>query len=181
MNEDIYKEYLHTPPHLYRLHAIYMVTGGTLNKRNLLDTDSKKEHFFTTLIEWTRKLSWDLEAWAILHNHYHIIARAPESSCSLRSLIQSAHSISAKHLNQQDNTPGRRTWYNYWDTCITYETSYMARLNYVHMNAVKHGLVEHAGDYPYCSYRWFVERADPGFRDRVLSQPIDWLRVMDDF
>jgi putative transposase len=181
MNGDIYKEYLHTPPHLFRPHSIYMVTGGTLKKRSLLDSDSKKEHFLTTLIERTRKLAWELEAWAILPNHYHIIARAPENAGKLKTLIQSVHSISGKHLNQQDNTPGRRTWYNYWDTCITFERSYMARLNYVHVNPVKHGLVERADDYPYCSYRWFVERADPVFRDRVLSHPIDRLRVMDDF
>jgi putative transposase len=181
MNGDIYKEYLHTPPHLFRPHSIYMVTGGILKKRNLLDTDGKKENFFIALIEWSRKLAWELEAWAILPNHYHIIARAPENACNLRSMIQSVHSISSKHLNQQDNTPGRRVWYNYWDTCITYKSSYMARLNYVHLNAVKHGLVDRAEDYPYCSYSWFINNADPVFRDKVLNQSFDRLRIMDDF
>jgi putative transposase len=29
--------------------------------------------------------------------------------------------------------------YNFWETKLTFEKSYLARLNYVHQNAVKHG------------------------------------------
>src|SRR6185295_13265442 len=40
-----------------------------------------------------------------------------------------------------DNATGRQVWYNFWDTKLTFENSYLARLNYVHQNPVKHGLV----------------------------------------
>jgi putative transposase len=31
--------------------------------------------------------------------------------------------------------------YEFWDTRLTFEKSWFARLNYVHQNPVKHGLV----------------------------------------
>jgi len=30
-------------------------------------------------------------------------------------------------------------WYEFWDTHLTFEKSWLARLNYVHQNPVKHG------------------------------------------
>jgi len=181
MEEDIYEAFPHNPPHLFCPNAVYLVTGGVMRKWYLLDTNQKKKHFFYTLVERAGMLGWELEAWAVLPNHYHFVARAPEEAVSLKSLIQAVHSISSKYLNWLDNTPGRRVWYNYWDTCITNQTSYIARLHYVHTNAVKHGLVERPEDYPHCSYRWFVRCAEQDFRRIVLSQPIDRLRVKDDY
>ena len=63
---------------------------------------------------------WILEAWAVLHNHYHFIAQAPENATILARLIQQIHLIAAIQINKWDNASSRRAWQNYWDTCITY-------------------------------------------------------------
>lgn len=47
----------------------------------------------------------------------------------------------AKWINQVDAKPGRQVWHNFWETRLTYQKSYLARLKYVHQNPVKHGLV----------------------------------------
>ena len=60
---------------------------------------------------------------------------------SLRDLVREIHSRTAIALNRHDATPGRKVWHNFWDTRLTHERSYFARLNYVHQNPVKHGLV----------------------------------------
>jgi putative transposase len=179
--EEEYREYLHTPSHLFRPHAIYLVTGATYRKRPLLNTDDKLARFQRILFERSSIAGWTLEAWAILPNHYHFIARSPLDPKSLSSMIRAVHSISGKHINSLDNIPGRRVWYNYWDTCITSEGSYLARLHYVHTNPVKHNIVEEAKDYPFCSYQWFMVQAEADFYDRVFSQPIDTVNVRYDF
>jgi putative transposase len=131
---------------------------------------------------WFWKFYWSAPGiGAILENHYHFISQAPENARTLEKLIRQFHSKSALELNRLDKTPGRKVWYNYWDTCITNETSYLARMHYIHLNFVKHGLVEMAEDYPFCSYRWFLEKADAEFRDRVMSQPMDRIDIEDDF
>jgi hypothetical protein len=51
------------------------------------------------------------------------------------------HTRAGGWINRLDNTPNRKVWHNFWDTKLTYEKSYLARLNYVHQNPVRHGLV----------------------------------------
>ncbi|MCC6300406.1 MAG: hypothetical protein IT314_14020 [Anaerolineales bacterium] len=49
------------------------------------------------------------------------------------------------------------------------------------MNPVKHGLVKNAEEYPFCSYNWFLEKADRDFREAVMNQPMDRIDIEDDF
>ncbi len=179
--EDIYKVYLHTPPHYFVPNAMYMVTGSIYQKQNLMQESKYKEFFLKTLFEKANLFGWQMEAWSALNNHYHFISQAPTDSTSLPKWVQQVHSITAIQFNRWDNTPGRHVWQNYWDTCLTYEKSYLTRLRYVHENPVKHGLVENAAEYPYCSYKWFIEQGDNDLTEKVMSQPIDKVNVFDDF
>ena len=47
-----------------------------------------------------------------------------------------------------------------WDRELTFEKSYLARLNYVHHNPVHHKLVPVTGEYAWCSARWFETKRD---------------------
>lgn len=179
--EGIYKTYLHNPPHYFVPNAMYMVTGSILHKHNLLSEEKRKEFVLQILFEKAKLFGWELQAWAVLNNHYHFIGEAPEDARTLPKLIQQFHSITAIQINKWDNATGRQVWHNYWDTCLTYEKSYYARLRYVHENPVKHGLVQNEIDYPFCSYKWFLEKSNDELKDQVFSQPIDRLNIVDDF
>ena len=101
---DIYKIYPHNPPHYFAPNAMYIVTGAILDKQHLLSGDKRKVFFLQTLFERSELLGWNLEAWAILNNHYHFIAQAPEDSTTLVKLIRQIHSITAIQINRQDGT-----------------------------------------------------------------------------
>jgi len=99
----------------------------------------------------------------------------------LRKLIGKLHTLSAKEINKQDDAKGRRVWYQYWDSRITYERSYFARLNYIHQNPVRHGLANVANQYQWCSARWFELNGDRSFVKTVSSFKTDKVKVIDDF
>ena len=120
---------------------MYMVTGAILHNHHLLIESNRKELVLQTLFERATLLGWNLQAWAILNNHYHFIVQAPQNAITLKKLIQQIHSITAIQLNKWDHTPGRQVWFNYWDSCLTYERSYLARLHYVHLNPLNMGLL----------------------------------------
>jgi putative transposase len=181
MTDDIFKEYAHAPPHLFRHGSIYMITASTRKGEHHLGTRGSRRFVCYTLLHQTEMSGWSIEAWAVMTNHYHCIMRAPETGSDMAALVRSIHSITARYINRADGTPGRRVWSNYWDTCITHERSYLARLHYVHTNAVRHGLALRPEDYPFCSYHWFLRTADPQFRERVLGSPVDKLNIWDDF
>jgi putative transposase len=66
-------------------------------------------------------------------------------------------------------------------TKLTFERSYLARLNYVHQNPVKHGLVKVANQYPWCSAAWFERTASPAAVKTIYSFKTDKLKIDDDY
>src|SRR5262249_11539503 len=103
------------------------------------------------------------------------------ASAPLNEFLGHVHSATATDVNGRDATPGRQVWYNFWETRLTYERSYLARLNYVHQNAVRHGLVRVAYQYRWCSAAWFERTARPAEVKTIYGFKIDQLRVLDDF
>lgn len=174
-----YREFVHAPGHLFIPRASYMVTASTYRKAHFYDSKEKLRNLTDTLLNTVAHWGWMLEAWSVFSNHYHLVATAPEDPLTLTRFIRAAHSITAKYVNAVDGTKGRRVWHNYWDTCITGEQAYLARLKYAHLNAVKHGLVEKPEDYPYSSYSWFVNSNPSDLCERVFNQTIDLLELED--
>ena len=91
------------------------------------------------------------------------------------------HEKTARWINKLDNAPGRKVWHNYRETRLTYEKSHLARLNYVHRNPIKHGLVSAANQYPWCSARWFERVATPVQIKTIYNFETDKLNIPDDF
>ena len=94
-------------------------------------------------------------------------------------MLGQLHERTARWINRLDGAKGREVWHNFWDTRLTYEKSYLARLNYVHQNAVKHGLVAVANQYPWCSAAWFERTARPAQVKTIYGFKTDSLKVND--
>ena len=176
-----YKEWAHAPSHLFQPGAIYMITAATYKKALLFDTPQKRDFLLSALFEESERLEWRMQAWAVMANHYHFVALAPSDADSLKTLTRRLHSRTARWVNGETGHRGRKVWHQYWDTCLTFEKSYLARLNYVHMNPVKHGIVSKATAYPWCSMAWFLRGARAGFRKTVLSFDYKRVSTQDDF
>ena len=171
----------HAPEHRLYERGAYMFTCGTYLKRHHLHTSGRRTDFQNLLFEIAVEYEWQLQAWAVLANHYHFVALSPENPDSLQRFLSKLHTLSAKAINLEDTRPGRKVWYQYWDSHITYQRSYLARLKYVHHNPAHHGVVDSAAEYPWCSMKWFRKEARPSFRKTVDSLKIDKLNVYDPF
>jgi putative transposase len=175
------KDWPHAPVHRLTENGIYFVTAGTLHKQHLFDTPAKRDLLERLLLSLAKQHVWQLEAWAVLINHYHFVARGAPDSTPMRAFLRELHSRSAIELNRLDGVEGRTVWFNFWDTKLTYQYSYLARLNYVHQNAVKHGLATVANQYPWCSAAWFERTASPAQVKTIYAFKVDQVKVQDDF
>jgi putative transposase len=54
-------------------------------------------------------------------------------------------------------------------------------LNYVHQNAVKHGLVAVACEYPWCSVAWFERMASAAMVKSIYRFKPDRISMADEF
>ena len=171
----------HAPVHRLDERGAYMVTAGTYRKHHLFAGPHKLGLLRDRLLEHASEQGRRLQAWAVFSNHYHFIAVSPPDPASLRALLQRLHSGTARELNNLDGTEGRTVWFTYWDTYLSYERSYFARLHYVHDNPVHHGLTTVATNYEWCSASWFKGSAGTAFFKTVSSFKTDRLAVRDDF
>lgn len=174
----------HAPTHAISESGTFFVTASTLHKEHHFRGTDRLGVLHRGLLTVARDFGWTLEAWAVFSNHYHFIAHSPADSSdatSLATMLKLLHSKTASWLNRLEDEPGRKVWFNYWETRLTHQRSYLARLNYVHQNAVKHGLVAVANQYPWCSAAWFERSSSPAKVRSIYRFKTDRLNVVDDF
>ncbi len=169
----------HAPAHWQFQPGIYMVTASTYRRVPHLARPARKDFFLQKLFQIAAEYGWQLHAWAVLNEHYHFVAASPEDPTTLRVFIAKLHMHTARAFNREDGTPGRKVWFQYWDTLFTHQRSYLARLRYVNLNPVKHGLTQNALEYPWCSARWFEVYAPPAFVRVVRGFKVDRVRVFE--
>ncbi|HKR58279.1 MAG TPA: hypothetical protein VJS64_00995 [Pyrinomonadaceae bacterium] len=174
----------HAPLHELSGTGTYIVTAGTYHKEHFFRGPQRLSVLHRGLLAVAFEFEWRLEAWAVFSNHYHFVAHSPDNSDSAESMsnmLAKLHEKTSKWINKLDGTEGRQIWHNFWETKLTYVKSYLARLNYVHQNPVKHGLVSVANQYPWCSARWFERSVRSAQMRTIYRFKIDRLRVYDEF
>ena len=174
----------HAPTHMLAASGTFFVTAGTYLKAHYFRARDRLSVLHRGLLTVARDFGWSLEAWAVFSNHYHFVGHSPaheQGAASLAQMLGLLHEKTAKWVNNSDAKPGRKVWHNFWETQLTYEKSYFARLSYVHLNPVKHGLVPVANRYPWCSASWFEREATPAQVKTIYEFPIDRVNVYDDF
>jgi putative transposase len=141
----------HAPTHQLGVRGTYFVTAGTYLKAHYFLGAGRLRVLNRGLLTVARDYGWDLEAWAVFTNHYHFVGHSPGNApdaSTLSEMLGVLHTKTARWLNRLDGMPGRQVWHNFWETRLTYQKSYLARVNYVHQNAARHGLVPVANSIP---------------------------------
>ncbi len=175
------KDWPHAPLHRLSDHGTYIVTGATLYKEHLFRGTQRLDLLESTLLAVMKEACWRLEAWAVFSNHYHAVAHAEPGAMPLDAVLKRLHGRTAIEVNRHDGVGDRPVWFNYWDTQLTYQGSYLARLNYVHQNAVKHALVPVANQYRWCSAAWFERTATRAQVHTIYHFRTDRIRIQDNF
>lgn len=99
----------------------------------------------------------EVMAWALLPNHYHVLALTTDARSVLNALGR-LHGRTSHQWNGEDNSRGRKTWFNAVETGIKSDGHYWASVNYIHHNPVKHGYVKKWLDWPFSSARQWLEK-----------------------
>lgn len=146
--------------------ATYFFTLVTYNRMRILA--EKKE--VTLLREAFRYLMdrhpFQMDACVILPDHLHAIWTLPEGDhdYSMRwRLIKSyfthrAHEMSGVLTESRVGKHEMALWQRrFWEHCIRDDADFENHLHYIHYNPVKHGLVGSPGEWPYSSFKHWVQ------------------------
>ena len=171
----------HRPIHKTKAVGVYMITGSTLHKEHFFKTAKDLDLLQETLFQLVDRYDLGLRAWAIFPNHYHLLLVTHSKDCHLGKFIGHFHSSTARELNIRHKVPGRKVWFQYWDTQITNRESFLARMHYVITNPEKHGVVVNSQDYRWCSARWFFENETDSYIGLVRSFKSGKITIQDNY
>src|SRR5829696_7561142 len=112
--------------------------------------------FESDLLEAAATAARRIFAWILLPNHYHLLVHT-EQVTSLLAVLGRLHGRTSHRWNGDDGRRGRQIWHRAAETIMKSERHFMAALNYVLHNAVRHGYVDHWQDWPYSSAVRYLE------------------------
>ena len=149
----------------------YMAGGTYFFTVNLLDR--KK----TLLVDYVdclresvamikRKRPFHIDAWVVLPDHMHAVWTLPESDADYSGRWREIKKAFNRYipanelLSQARRKQGERgIWQRrFWEHTIKSEADYRHHIDYVHVNPLKHGLVNRVKDWPYSSFHRYVQR-----------------------
>ena len=147
----------------------YFVTGVTYKRMPLLI--EYENEFWGAIIFVKNQLSFELEAWVIMPDHFHILIRPDDNALSeIMKKIKLKFAGSYRSINKLRSG---RVWQNrFWDHVIRDQADMNRHIDYIHYNPVKHGLVESPFDYKSSSIHRYL---NDGFYqiDWGTREPID--------
>jgi putative transposase len=130
------------------------------------------DYFWKAIDMMNAKGGFELHAWVILREHFHIMI-VPETR-NISNLMHSLKLSFSMNYRKAHDFSGAVWQKRFWDHLIRDEDDYFKHLNYIHYNPVKHGYVKKAFDYPHSSITKFKDYYPPDWGIAEIDENINF-------
>jgi REP element-mobilizing transposase RayT len=169
--------------------SIYYVTTNIYKRLPIFSSSSFIIPLLDSLNFYRFQHSFSLLGYVIMPNHLHLLIW-PDGHSSIEEIMRDFKKFTAVRLERQAEVEKRADWLaafklagqttgrsknkvwqdSYWDTIVYGERILRQKLNYMHRNPVRAGLVQSVEEYPYSSYRNYVQGDQS-----LIEVDTDWL------
>jgi putative transposase len=177
--------------HYYGLNHLHFLTTSTYRRARVFDSERFRRHFVKTLADLRVELGFHVVGYVLMPEHFHLLIwpweQAHPSQIMQRLKEHTAQFIlknlrrnrqyawCAKMLTRLKLPPTvhdeahYRVWQRrFYDPNVWSDKKRLEKLNYMHNNRVKRGLVSQPSDWPWSSWRfYFLNDASMLAMDRV--------------
>jgi putative transposase len=144
--------------------ALHFITGNVLDRTRIFTDPTLCVAFLGELRSLNQTWPSKLIAYVLMPDHFHLISNPRDGR--IREFIGSLKSLSARRMLRTPNqflsvADGHHVWQQsfkampLWSSWMIWQ-----KINYIHANPVKAGLVGSAEEYPWSSFRSFYSRGD---------------------
>jgi putative transposase len=148
--------------------SLFFVTSTIKQWRPLFENPIKRDTFESLLFSLIPSHADALMGYVIMPDHIHLLVGCANGGNQLSKFMQTLKSLSARKL-----FPGIGTiWERRFDDLVIHsDKQYRTKLNYLHENPVRRGLVGEPTDWRWSSARfWMTECIHP-----VLTKEWNWM------
>jgi len=129
----------------------YFVTINALHKRKIFKTNKVKLLYLESLDHCRNKLHFRLTGYVIMEDHLHLLIIPPKGR-TISDVMHHVNGIFANHYNKQERKSGKVIQRKFWEHAIRNDRDFEEKLNYIHNNPVKAGLIKELEDYKFSSF-----------------------------
>ncbi len=153
--------------------AIYHVMSRGNRRDDIFLDDVDRQDFLKTLGEVCRKTGWQVQAWCLMRNHFHLVLETP--SANLVSGMRWLLSTYSNRFNHRRKKAGHLFSGRYQALPVEGRGGYLRTVcDYVHLNPVRAKLLrpeQRLLEYPWSSFGWHLagrEHRPPWLRSERL-------------
>lgn len=158
----IARKYLNTP-------FFHVIIQG-INKEYIFNKGTYIKQYLKLIDKYTKELDINIIAYCMMDNHGHFLLEVNNKE-NLSLLMQKVNSSYAKYYNYMENG---RVGYVFRDRFLSepiFDQKYLLNcIKYIHLNPVKSHIVAKCEEYPYSSYKQFLNNYRMCIKDDVISQ-----------
>jgi putative transposase len=143
---------------LYIPGGTYFFTVVTYRRRLIFCDEERVKLLRQAFREVKDKRPFELLAMVVLPDHLHCIWRLPFDDADFSTRWQMVKTAFSRRLPADTETNGAKTIWQprFYEHCLRDESDFHRHLDYLHYNPVKHGLTSSAAEWPYSSFKRFV-------------------------
>jgi putative transposase len=150
----------------------YHIGARGVRKLPIVKDDDDRAIFLMNLGEIVKRSGWELTAYTLMTNHYHLVLRTPEPNVAAG--MHGLNLIHARAFNKKHGYEGHLFDARYWSEVLDTEDYLFEASRYVLLNPVRAELCQKPSEWPWSSYRQTVGLDPPA---EYLS--LDWLELFD--
>ena len=105
--------------------------------------------------ESRRKLGFRLHGYVLMPDHWHALV-GPDIPLTISRVVQDIKWLAARSLNRRRQLRGPVWQHQFWDRFIRHEKEFQQRVQYMHLNPMRKGLVPRPEDWRWSSYNNFA-------------------------
>jgi putative transposase len=150
----------------------YHVATRGVRKLPIVHDDEDRATFLSHLGEVAQVFGWELTAFCLMTNHYHLVVRTPAPN--IAAGMHRLNLVYAQVFNRKHGFAGHLFDARYWSGTLRTEDYFLDASRYVVLNPVRAELRKNPHEWEWSSYRQTVGLSPPA---HYLS--LDWLDRFD--
>ncbi len=139
--------------------ALYHVMTRGNNRERIVQDETDAAAFLDSLQSTCRRYAWQVFAWCVMPNHYHLVVETIRSTLSHG--MRRHNSTYAQYYNKRHGRIGHVFQGRYKALLVAKERYLLTVLRYVELNPCRAALVRHPADWPWSSARVSLGTSTP--------------------
>jgi len=131
--------------------ALYHVTARGNQRTTIFLDDEDRREWLEIVARTSERFQWTIHAYCQMGNHFHLLVQTPRPN--LARCMRHLNGVYTQRFNRHHFRCGHLLQGRYHAVIVDEETYLLEVSRYILLNPVRAGLVPHAADWQWSSYR----------------------------